>query len=288
MQPCREAGLNAARLRPLHGDEDMAGGTWHRRWLALDDERGRQWEAWSTIHRQLERQPGWFALSDDARSEAEQASGLSELEARLRIIDRRLRRWLRGLPKTPSRDLGEVAANLQVAERLLPPEENRIVHGLIKRAARDLDRLSKPSISRRRRRRPDRRLAQAFARNARAFHAMAWTDEDRVGARSAYHSAIAIELGLKAFLLHRGLSDAWNRTHLRHDLSKALRFARMAGFRAVPDGIAELAAVLGPLYASGALRSGSVTPELPLSPDATDCAICELLDAVEFVMETEE
>ncbi|MBG7615603.1 hypothetical protein IWC96_09965 [Brevundimonas sp. BAL450] len=266
----------------------MAGGTWHRRWLALDDERCRQWDAWSTIHRQLERQPGWFALSEDARAEEERASGLSELEARLRVIDRRRRRWLRGLPKTPSRDLGEVAANLQVAERLLPSEENRIVHELIKRAARDLDRLSKLSINRSRRRRPDRCLAQAFARNARAFHAMAWTDEDRVGARSAYHSAIAIELGLKAFLLHRGLSDDWNRTHLRHDLSKALRCVRMVGFRGVPDGIAELAAVLGPLYASGALRAGSVTPDLPLSPDAADGVICELLDAVEAAMGMEK
>lgn len=266
----------------------MAGGTWHRRWLALDGERCRQWDAWSTIHRQLERQPGWFALSEDARAEAERASGLSELEARLRLIDRRLRRWLRNVPKAPSRDLNEVAANLRVAERLLPPEENRIVHGLIKRAARDLDRLSTHSISRRRRPPPDRRLAQAFARNARAFHAVAWTDEDRVGSRSAYHSAIAIELGLKAYLLHRGLSDEWNRTHLRHDLSKALRFARMAGFRAVPEGLAELAAVLGPLYASGALRSGSVTPDLPLSPDAADRAICELLDAVETAMGMDE
>lgn len=273
---------------PHHHEAHMAGEAWRRRWLALDDERTRQWDAWSAVHRQLERQPHWFALSDGARAEAEQASGLSELEARLRVIDRRLRRWLRGLPTTPSRDLSEVAANLRVAERLLPPEENRIVHGLIKRAARDLDRLNRPSTSRRRRRRPDRRLAQAFARNARAFHALAWTDDDRVGARSAYHAAIAIELGLKAYLLHHGLSDNWNRTHLRHDLGKALRFARMAGFRGVPDGIAELAAVLGPLYASGALRSGSVTPDLPLSPDAADRVICQLLDAVEFVMETEK
>lgn len=266
----------------------MAGGTWHQRWLALADERARQLGVWSAIRSQIERQPGRFPLSGDARAEAEQVSGLTELETRLRVIDRRLRRWLRGLPKTPSRDLGEVAATLRVAERLLPPEENRIVHGLIKRAVRDLGQLSKPSISRRRRPRPDRRLAKAFARNARAFHAMAWTDDDRVGSRSAYHSAIAIELGLKAYLLHRGFSDDWNRTHLRHDLSKALRFARMAGFRAVPDGIAELAAVLGSLYASGALRSGSVDPDPPLSPDAVDRVICQLLDAVEFVMETEK
>jgi len=136
------------------------------------------------------------------------------------------------------------------------------------------------SLTGRRQRTPDQRLARAFIRNARAFHAMAWTDDDRVAAR-AYHSAIAIELGLKAYLLHRGLSDDWNRIHLRHDLTKALRCVRMLGFEDFPDGIAELAAVLGPLYASGALRSESLRPELPLPPDEADKAICDLLSAVE-------
>ncbi len=133
----------------------------------------------------------------------------------------------------------------------------------------------------------DLHLARAFAHNARAFHAIAWTDYDRVGARSAYHSAIAIELGLKAYLLHRGLSDDWNRAHLRHNLTKALRCVRMLGFQNIPDGIAELAAVLGPLYASGALRSGMCNPELPLPPDAIDQAICDLLSAVEAAIGVE-
>lgn len=127
---------------------------------------------------------------------------------------------------------------------------------------------------------PQRRLAIAFARNARGFHAMAWTDDDRVGAQSAYHSAIAIELGLKAYLLHRGFSDDWTRVWLRHDLSKALRCVRMLGFEGVPNGIAELATVLGPLYGSGALRTG-IKPYLPLPPEVADQVICDLLSAVE-------
>lgn len=127
----------------------------------------------------------------------------------------------------------------------------------------------------------DQRLAAAFVRNARAFHAMAWAEPDRSVVRSAYHSAIAIELGLKAYLLHRGFSDDWNRTHLRHDLKKALRCARLAGLREVPDGLAELAAVLGPLYALGDLRSGAVEPDLPVSPSTADRAISRLLDVVE-------
>lgn len=131
------------------------------------------------------------------------------------------------------------------------------------------------------RRNPDHHLARSFAHNARAFHAMGWTDHDRVGTRSAYHSAIAIELALKAYLLHRGFSDDWNRVHLGHDLSKALRCVRMIGFRSVTDGIAELAAVLGPLYASGVLRSGTIRLDLSLPPDAADQVISDLLSAVE-------
>lgn len=142
-------------------------------------------------------------------------------------------------------------------------------------------------LQKRRRCAPDHRLTVAFVRNARAFHAMAWTDDDRVGVRSAYHSAIAIELGLKAYLLHRGLSDDWNRGHLRHDLTKALRCVRMLGFQNIPDGIAELAAVLGPLYASGDLRSGIIQSELLLPPHAIDQAICDLLSAVEAAIGVE-
>lgn len=126
---------------------------------------------------------------------------------------------------------------------------------------------------------PQRRLAIAFVRNARGFHAMAWTDENRVAAQSAYHSAIAIELGLKAYLLHCGFSDDWTRVW-RHDLSKALRCVRMLRFEGVPDGVGKLAAVLGPLYSSGALRTG-IKPELPLPPEIADQAICDLLSAVE-------
>lgn len=131
---------------------------------------------------------------------------------------------------------------------------------------------------------PEQSLAVAFFRNARTFHAMTGTEPDRSGARSAYPSAIAIELGLKAYLLHRGFSDDWNRIHLRHDLKKALRCARLAGLRDVPDEVTELAAILGPLYASGELRSGAAEPDLPVSPEAADRAISRLLDVVETVI----
>jgi hypothetical protein len=136
-------------------------------------------------------------------------------------------------------------------------------------------------MSNRRRREPDKALARAFVRNARTFHEagqMAW---DRKGASSAYNLAIAIELGLKAYLLHRGITDQWNRIHLRHDLTKALRCARMAGLKDIPEGIAQMVEVLSPLYASGALSRGLGEPSWPISPREADEAIVHLLDGLE-------
>ena len=136
-------------------------------------------------------------------------------------------------------------------------------------------------MSNRRRRKPDRALARAFVRNARAFHEMGQAARGRSGGSSAYYLAIAIELGLKAYLLHRGITDQWNRVHIRHDLTKALRGARMAGLRNIPQGIQEMAEVLSPLYASGALSRGVGGPSEPLPPKVADRAIRALLDNVQ-------
>jgi hypothetical protein len=123
-------------------DEELS---WHKRWLALDDHRLALLDAWCDLHRQLETQADWFALSNTARAEIEQTSGLSDLDTTLRLVHRRLRHWLRAVPTGPSNDIAVVTASLQVAERLLPPEENRAVHDLIARAVRDLSRMQNPS-----------------------------------------------------------------------------------------------------------------------------------------------
>lgn len=136
----------------------------------------------------------------------------------------------------------------------------------------------------RRQRGTDLHLAAAFCENARSFHAMARSHRDRHGGPSAYYLAIAIELGLKAYLLYRGISDQWNRTHVRHDLTKALKCVRRAGFKGVPEGIPQLAEVLSPLYASGVLSRDLVSPLMPLTPGATDQAISDLLAMVEAVI----
>ena len=109
--------------------------SWHQNLLALDDQHNRYLEAWCELNGRLERQPGWFALTNAEKDAAQHASGLSEVEALLRILHRRLGRSLRKVPTSPSRDFDAVLANLRVAERLSPPEEHAVVHGILKRSA---------------------------------------------------------------------------------------------------------------------------------------------------------
>jgi hypothetical protein len=94
----------------------------------------------------------------------------------------------------------------------------------------------------------DLALAATFRRNAAGFHQVAQAVLTRHHEGTRYFLAISIELALKAYLLDRGISDDWNRVYLRHDLVKALRYARRAGFTAVPAQLPELAALLSPYY----------------------------------------
>lgn len=126
----------------------------------------------------------------------------------------------------------------------------------------------------------DRPLAATFRRNAAGFRqgAEAVLTGHHEGAR--YFLAIAIELALKAYLLDRGISDDWNRVHLRHDLVKALRFARRAGFTAASDKLPELAALLSPYYKVHAISE--MTPEAIASVCWTEACttVRDLINAV--------
>lgn len=103
----------------------------------------------------------------------------------------------------------------------------------------------------------DRSLAVTFRRNAAGFHQGAEAVLTRHPEGSRYFLAIAIELALKAYLLDRGISDNWNRVYLRHDLVKALRYARRAGFTGAPAKLHELAALLSPYYSVHAISEMS-------------------------------
>jgi hypothetical protein len=91
-------------------------------------------------------------------------------------------------------------------------------------------------------------LSVVFQANARGFYVSAVAGQDRFPRPAAHFLAIAIELSLKSYLLHRGLSDDWNRVHIGHDLVKALSCVRRAGFRAIPSDLPGIAALLSPLY----------------------------------------
>ena len=94
----------------------------------------------------------------------------------------------------------------------------------------------------------DRRLSLAFRRNAAGFHRAAVGSQASFPEASFHSLAIAIDLSLKAYLLHRGVSDDWNRIHIRHDLRKALDCARRAGLCRVPGGLPYLTCCLTPYY----------------------------------------
>ena len=113
---------------------------------------------------------------------------------------------------------------------------------------------------------------------------MAQTASPARDSRQVYYLAIAIELALKAYLIQRGITDDWNRIHLRHDLNKALRCARMAGLRHLPEGLPQLITVLSPLYASGGLSFGQGKPVLLMTLETADEVVGGLLSAVVTAM----
>lgn len=94
----------------------------------------------------------------------------------------------------------------------------------------------------------DRHLSLVFRRNAYGFHRAAVDCQVRFPANTLYFLAIAIELSLKAYLLHRGVSDDWSRAHIGHNLDKALTCAKRTGFRHVPGDLPDLASRLTPYY----------------------------------------
>lgn len=126
----------------------------------------------------------------------------------------------------------------------------------------------------------DRSLAVTFRRNAAGFHQGAETVLTRHPEGARYFLAIAIELALKAYLLDRGISDDWNRVYLRHDLVKALRCARRAGFTGAPAKLHELAVLLGPYYHVHAISEMSPETIAPVCWTKTCTTVRDLIDAV--------
>ena len=130
-------------------------------------------------------------------------------------------------------------------------------------------------------------LAHAFRRNAAGFHEAAEAALHHHQEVTRYFLAIAIELALKAYLLERGISDNWNRIHIRHDLTKALKCARRAGFNGAPERLPALAALLGPYYEVHAISA--MAPDAIASvywPEACD-TVRDLIAAVSAAIDRE-
>lgn len=128
-------------------------------------------------------------------------------------------------------------------------------------------------------------LAYTLRRNAAGFHEAAEAAQDRHPEVTRYFLAIAIELALKAYLLDRGISDDWNRIHIRHDLIKALKCARRAGFNGSPAGLPALAVFLSPYFEVHAISA--MAPDVVASvswPEACEtvrdliAAVCATID----------
>lgn len=145
MQSRRKARCGSTRPRPNSLVVTHCHISWYRRWLALDDHRLHLLDRWCDLQQQAEQKAGWFALPEAERTEIAETSGLSDLDTTLRLVHRRLRRWLRMVPTHPVNDIAVVTASLEVAKRLVPAEENPVVHGMITRAIRDLTQLKNSS-----------------------------------------------------------------------------------------------------------------------------------------------
>ncbi len=148
--------------------------------------------------------------------------------------------------------------------------------------------ISEGPQSRRPGRHPDRRLALAVLENARTFEAMSQTLRGRAGGGCEDYLAIAMELGLKAYLLDRGISDHWNRIHIGHDLGKAFRSVRRSGLKGLPDGLEPLVRDLNPV--GRAVNRHHDRPGLSagVSDDLAQALVGELLARISAAMHTEQ
>ncbi len=126
----------------------------------------------------------------------------------------------------------------------------------------------------------DAGLSAVFLANARGFYDAALAGRARFPRQAARFLAIAIELSLKSYLLHRDFSDDWNRVHLGHDLSKALSCAQSAGFHGAPAGLPIVAAFLSPYYMRYAFQAVELESLAALDAAHPYDAVGSLLDEV--------
>lgn len=108
------------------------------RWLAVDAEQRRLQLEWGTLEGWLITNRSWYKLSPEERSEIPEGARLSEIDARLDVLEVEGHALLRAMRPKPAKSVEAVIANLSVAARLIFVEDHPEAHGLITRAVRDL------------------------------------------------------------------------------------------------------------------------------------------------------
>jgi hypothetical protein len=126
----------------------------------------------------------------------------------------------------------------------------------------------------------DRELAAIFFANGEGFlRGSDAADRGDSPAEICYAIAIATELGLKAFLVAQGWSDDRCRRDVRHDLEKALAFAKVAGLNAVA-GLDGIVSVLNAYYPRHAFDSFVVPAGDAAFPTRARAIVADLFERV--------
>lgn len=149
-EPSRRAVLAGASMAPLVGGLAPPGATSDpnlsicQQWIAMDVEHRQLLAEWGTLEGWLIRHRRWFRLSPDERAAVAEGARLSQIEARLDVLETDSNVLLKAMRPAPAKSVEAIIANLSVAGRLIFEEDHPEAHGLIIRAVRDLTKLGAP------------------------------------------------------------------------------------------------------------------------------------------------
>jgi hypothetical protein len=115
-----------------------------QQWIAMDVEHRRLLVEWGTLEGWLIGHCRWFRLSPDDRAAVPEGARLSQIEARLDVLEIDSNALLKAMRPAPAKSVEAIVANLSIAGRLIFEEDHPEAHGLIVRAVRDLAKLSTP------------------------------------------------------------------------------------------------------------------------------------------------
>lgn len=110
----------------------------------MDVEHRQLLAEWGTLEGWLIKNRRWFRLSPNERAAVPEGARLSQIEARLDVLETESNALLRAMRPAPAKSVEAIIANLSVAGRLIFEEDHPEAHGLIVRAVRDLAKLGAP------------------------------------------------------------------------------------------------------------------------------------------------